>query len=255
MSKCKRCHAPDELNSIGLCKHCTAFIKNDVKENKERLSRIYDQFPEGADLLDEARKGDFLRETQEIFALLDRYQHMGFPVGSYIMPVRKILHFLEPGGDTERRILLKQRRRAGITAIICAAAAAAFAMIAAMLGNQPLPVKLGDAVSVSASIEDGMGQTAMDEAGMNDAGMEGLSEGDAAEGESPMDGGVDETGGEASDGDESSDTSDTSDTTDEETSGEANESPAPAPSAPRASANASGGTVIFSGGAVAIPVG
>lgn len=253
MSKCKRCHAPDELNGIGLCKHCTSFIKNDVKESKERLSRIYDQFPEGADLLDEARKGDFLRETQEIFTLLDRYQHMGFPVGSYIMPVRKILHFLEPGGDTERRILLKQRRRAGITAIICAATAAAFVMIAAMLGNQPLPVKLGDAVSVSASIEHGMEQTAMDEAGMSDAGMEGLSEGDAAEGESPMDG-----GGEVSDGDESSDASDTMDeeaSSKAENSDEANENPAPAPSAPRVSTNASGGTVIFSGGAVAIPVG
>lgn len=254
MSKCKRCHAPDELNGIGLCKHCTAFIKNDVKENKERLARIYDQFPEGADLLDDARKADLLRETQDIFDLLDRYQHMGFPVGSYIMPARKILHFLDPGGEAERRILLKQRRRAGVTAIICAAMAAAFAVTAVMLGNQPLPVKPGNAVSVSASVEEDM-----DRAGM-DAGFEGQ------EGESPADGSAGKENGEAvsgggeekeeASGDGDSGAQDEEASGGEENSGEENGDAAPAAeqAAPRVSARASGGTVVIGGGrAVAIP--
>lgn len=252
MLKCKRCHAPDELNGIGLCKHCTAFIKNDVKENKDRLARIYDQFPEGFQALDDAQKADYLQETKDIFDLLDRYHRMGFPVGSYVMPVRKILHFLDPGGDLERQILIKQRRRAGVTAALCAAMAAAFAIVVAVLGSQPLPVKLGDAVSVSASVD----------GHMDDAGMEAAAEAGSSDSEDAMEGSADgeSGGGEASaDGEEES-----ADAPDEEASGEtetageedAGDAPDTAQAAPPVSVRASGGTAVIGGGrAIAIPVG
>lgn len=170
MFKCKRCHAPDELNGIGLCKHCTDFIKKDVKRDKKRLEEIYGYFPEGMESLDAAQKTALLNETKDLFSKLDSYNRMSFPVGSYLMPVRKILHFLDGTGSVERELFAGRRRRTRLTAAFCAALAVAFAVILAVLGTNPLTSgEPGEAVNVSAPTG-GENEPMMDGMGMPQGG-------------------------------------------------------------------------------------
>lgn len=187
--KCKRCQAPDDLNGIGLCKHCMAIVKEEVQAGKKRLDAIYDRFPEDLEGMGEEERETLLEETRALYERLDKYQQIGFPVGSYLMPVRKILHFLEPEGNLEKEILVGRLKGAGMKAALFAALAVAFAVALTAVGNSA-SARLGEAVNVSAPAEsggDGM-------AGPEDGSMtyEGPEAGDAdgADEEEAADGGL-----------------------------------------------------------------
>lgn len=104
MRKCKRCHAPDKLNPLGLCAPCAAYIKEDIKAKQARINAIYASFPDTEGQLEDVQKKALLNETEELFEVLDKYKGFGCPVDDYLTPARKILYFLDTDKSVTRRL-------------------------------------------------------------------------------------------------------------------------------------------------------
>lgn len=111
MRRCKRCHAPDKLNTFGLCPHCMQYIKNDLKKCRKRLGEIYEMFPESADTLDEEQTEQLLHETHVLFECLEDYHGYGCTPDDYVLRVEKILHFLTNDSAASKRLLKRARTR------------------------------------------------------------------------------------------------------------------------------------------------
>lgn len=159
MLKCKRCHAPDERNAIGLCPHCMRYIKDDIKKSKARLDELYHLFPESLDGMEEEQQEAYLAETQAIFLRMEDYHRYGCIADDYIVPVKKILYFLDKDKRVTAKLFQKVRMRKVKSMLFTSGIAAALMVCVLVIYNtaRDTPPAPDEAMLVNGGIDSGSG--------------------------------------------------------------------------------------------------
>lgn len=157
MLKCKRCHAPDERNAIGLCPHCMRYIKDDIKKSKARLEELYHLFPESLDGMEEEQQQAYLEETESIFLRMEDYHRYGCIADDYIVPVKKILYFLDKDKHVTAKLFQKVRMRKVKSMLFTSGIAAALLVCVIVIYNtaRDTPPAPDEAMFVNGEIDSG----------------------------------------------------------------------------------------------------